>query len=108
MSVWTYTVGGSKFGDRVMAMRWYMLEKGLQKIWNEFFTFVNRAIGGNVTLTGGRTTFGEIDFNVAGDVTTVIPKNFVDPAGPNANVFRQMPGYPTGQVEEVLFEGFNG
>ena len=118
-TTWSYVVGGSTFGDRVMAMKWYMFEKGLQKVWNELYTFATRAFGGNITMTSSRTQFAQIDFAVTGDVTTVIPKNFVDPSGPNVAVYRASPqasdggvapgsSNPAGQPEIILFNGFNG
>jgi len=103
MSVWTYTPGGTKLGDRIMAMKPFMYERGGQKFWNELFTFANRAFSTNMTLSGGRTTFGEIDLNATADVTTAVPRGFADPmAG------RQMPGYPTGTTQVFIFDGFSG
>jgi hypothetical protein len=104
MSVYTYTPGGTKLGDRIMAMKPFMLEKGGQKYWNELNTFINKAFGANVTMTGGRTTFGEIDLAVVGDMlATAIPRTFADPM-----VGRQMPGYTFPTTQIFIFQGFNG
>ncbi len=105
MSTWAYTPSGSKFGDRVEAMKPVMYEKGLQNLWNELKTFALRAFGGNVTMSGGRTQFAELDFAVTGDVTTVIPKKFADPMG-TGSWTRQMPGYVAGTVESIIWGGF--
>jgi|SRR5215472_4045356 len=102
MSVYTYTPGGTKLGDRIMALKPFMLEKGGQKYWNELFTAVTRVIGGNVTLTGGRTTLGEIDLNVAADIGTVVPRNWQDPM-----VGRVMPGYFPVTTQIFIFQGFS-
>lgn len=112
MSVYTYTPGGNKLGDRIMALKPFMLEKGGQKYWNELWLTINRVVGANVTLSGGRTTLGEIDLTVAGDIGTAVPKMFADPVAfgipPSSLQVRQMPGYsfPTPQV--FIFQGFIG
>ena len=106
--VWTYTPGGTKLGDRIMALKPFMLEKGGQKYWNEFYTFINRVIATTGNVVAG-STFGAIDLAAAADVTTPVPRNWQDPM-----VGRMMPGYgsPTGTgappTQVFIFQGFNG
>jgi hypothetical protein len=108
---WTYTPGGSKLGDRIMALKPFMLEKGGQKYWNELFTFVTRVIVTGGGVAAGKQ-FGEIDLSAAGDVTTAVPKNFADPMvfgiPPASLQVRQMPGYSYPTVQVFVFQGFNG
>ncbi len=99
---WTYTPGGNKLGDRIMALKPFMLEKGGQKYWNELYTFITRVIVTGGGVAAGKQ-FGEIDLSAAGDVTTAVPKNWQDPM-----VGRQMPGYPVGTTQVFIFQGFSG
>src|SRR6516164_8893248 len=103
MSVWTYTPGGTKLGDRITAMKPYMYEAGFQKLWNELATFMLRTVGSTFTTAmGARTQWAELDLGLATDVTTAVPRNFVDPF-----LGRQMPGYQTGTPQQLLFDGFS-
>ena len=64
MTVWAYTAGGTKLGDRLMALRSIMYEAGRRREWNELMTFALRAFGANITMSAARTQFAEIDLNV--------------------------------------------
>jgi hypothetical protein len=110
-STWTYTPGGTRLGDRIMAMKPFMLEKGGQKYWNELYTFATRTIAGVATNITVGSNFGAIDLANASDVSAVVPKNFADPMGnqPVASGFdRQMPGYNYPTVQVFVFQGFVG
>lgn len=111
-SLWTYQPGGTRLGDRIMAMKPFMLEKGGQKYWNELYTFINRTIAGVATNIVVGSNFGAIDLANVLDVSAVVPKNFQDPSfygGATTNLFvRQMPGYPVGTAQVFIFSGFNG
>jgi hypothetical protein len=95
---YTYQPGGTRLGDRIMALRPFMLEKGGQKYWNEIFAAVSQAVPTGVTLPGGATTLGEIN------LATFVPpiqQNWMDPM-----VGRQMPGYSFPTTQVFIFQGF--
>jgi hypothetical protein len=112
--VWSYTPGGTRLGDRIMALKPFMLEKGGQKYWNELYTAMTRLIVGVTGNIQAGSSIGAIDLANALDVTPAVPKNWQDPMiqavtnTPTAPQGRQMPGYnyPTTQI--FVFQGFNG
>lgn len=111
MPLWSWTPGGTRFGDRLMALKPIMLEKGLQKYWNELWTFGQRVIVTGAGVTAGNN-FAYIDLGAAGDVTTAVPKNWADPmvygVPPSSVQTRQMPGYPYPTTQAFIFQGFVG
>lgn len=112
--VWSYTPGGTRLGDRIMALKPFMLEKGGQKYWNELFTIISRLIVGVTGNIQAGSSIGAIDLANALDVTPAVPKNWQDPmiqattATATLPEGRQMPGYPTGTTQVFIFQGFNG
>jgi len=109
LTVWSYTPGGTKLGDRIMALKPFMLEKGGQKYWNELYLFATRTIAGAAGTIVAGSSFGAIDLANTADVSAVVPKSFQDPM-----MGRMMPGYgsltgsgpPPTQV--FIFQGFVG
>lgn len=50
------------------ALKWPMKEKGLERQWNMLKAIASATIGGNVTISGSRTTLGALDLDTAADL----------------------------------------
>ena len=99
----SYTPGGTRLGDRIMALKPFMLEKAGQKYWNELFKIATALIAGVTGNVQAGSSIGAIDLANTLDVTgTPVPKNWQDP------MIQAVTATPTDTDNPALRSGTSG